>query len=208
MDDQIPMTDDYVPEFQLEDTPTVTETQPAVMPEYITRSDLEAFAETIASKLQPQQQAVTQPTQDWETTYEEVAYSDPRKAARMLVDKAKQELMQEIAPNFAPIVQDYYGRSATSGMAPAEAEYIQQQVAKGTINPAALKDPGVMEIVTMAAKQYAAQKAATTPVPSAESGVGGGFNLRSPQAQAQKQMFERFFPGLKYEDAVKQTEGY
>lgn len=201
MDDQIPMTEDYTPEFQLDDTPQV-DTQPAVMPDYVTKSDLETFAETLASKLVPQPKPAAQPEQaDIMDRYAEMVYDDPKAAGRLLLEEAKRQVMAELTPGFAPLVNDYYGRTATTGLPPAEAEYIQQQISQG-LNPAALNDPVSKKIILDAAKFHASQRP-SVQAPQAEGSVGGGFSIRDPKVQSTKTNFERFF-GVKFEDAIKE----
>jgi hypothetical protein len=198
-----------LPEFELPETPVETpavEPESTPLPEYVTRQDLESFAEAIASKLQPQAPTPA-PTSNQDVYAEigEMIYSDPAAAIKMAMEHARKETLAEVHQTYGTVALDSVTQRATRGMDPLEAEFVQMQVNEQLINPAALTDPKIMALIKPAAEKYAASKRATTPTPKAEEGVGASFRVTTNELAGQKATFERFFPGLKFEDAVKRA---
>ncbi len=206
MDPNLPTTE--MPEFELPETPVETPSAeaPTVMPEYVTRQDLETFAETLAAKLTPQA-TPTPPQADGPDIYAQIGelmYQDPAAAIRMAMEQSRKDTLAEVHQTYGSVALDNVTQQATRGMDPLEAEFVQMQVNEGLVHPQALANPKVIALLKPGAKEYAASRRATH-TPKAEEGIGGAFRVTTQEQMAQKQIFERNFPGLKYEDAVKRA---
>lgn len=212
MEDQTTTDEGYVPEYDLSEVQeaAVEPTTVEETPQFVTKQDFNEAIQNLAETLKgaiPQPKVETQNTEDVYAALAEKFYDNPAQAfaevAKIAAKQAKEETINQLSGPLGDIYRDFNTRSVTGGATGLEAEYLQNLASKNLINAETMQNPELRDVVTRAAKQYAQEKQGVRP-PSAEGAVGGNGRFMSGEERANKEAFERAFPGLDYNKTLKE----